>query len=82
MDAKKRGQAMLKVIDVPADPLLLPEETAEMLRVETPTLATWRSKKSSCLPFLKIGRLIRYRRSDVLAYLDFCKQGGLDDEAR
>jgi Helix-turn-helix domain len=74
---------MHTVIDAPADPLLLPKATAEMLRVKETTLATWRSKKLYPLRFLKIGKLIRYRQSDVLAFLDFCSRGGiLDDEGR
>jgi hypothetical protein len=82
MKPKKRGQTMHAVIDAPADPLLLPKATADILKVKEPTLATWRSKKLYPLPYVKIGKLIRYRRSDVLAFLDFCSRGGLDDEAR
>lgn len=74
---------MHTVIDVPADPLLLPPETAEILKVKETTLTTWRSKKRYELPYVKIGKLIRYRRSDVLAFLDFCTKSGLsDDEGR
>jgi predicted DNA-binding transcriptional regulator AlpA len=82
MKAKKRGPMMRNVIDVPADPLLLPKMTAEMLGVKETTLTTWRSKKRYPLRFLKIGKLIRYRKSDVDAFLDFCSQGGLEDEGR
>jgi Helix-turn-helix domain len=83
MKAKQRGQTMHNtVIDVPADPLLLPKSAAEILKVETTTLATWRSKKRWPLPYLKIGKLIRYRKSDVDAFLDFCSRGGLEDEER
>ena len=70
------------VIDVPADPLNPPASTAAQLKVKTTTLATWRSKKTVPLVYLKIGKLIRYRQSDIDAFLDFCRQGGLDDGAR
>ncbi len=73
---------MHTVIDVPADPLLFPKNTAEILKVRETTLATWRSKKTVPLPYLKIGKLIRYRKSDVDAFLDFCSQGGRDEEER
>ena len=74
---------MHTVIDAPADPLLLPKNAAEMLKVRETTLTTWRSKKRYPLRFLKIGKLIRYCKSDVDAFLDFCRKGGLsDDEGR
>jgi len=73
---------MHTVIDAPADPLLLPKNAAEMLKVKETTLTTWRSKKRYPLRFMKIGKLIRYRKSDVEAFLDFCSQGGLEDESR
>lgn len=50
--------------------LLLPQEVAEMLRVEVETLEGWRSKGSGPR-YLKFGkREIRYRPSEVLRWLD------------
>jgi predicted DNA-binding transcriptional regulator AlpA len=69
------------VIDAPTDdPLLLPDAVARLLGVREPTLATWRSQKRYNLRYIKLGKLIRYRKSDVLAFMDFCAHGGLDDE--
>jgi Helix-turn-helix domain len=82
MKAKKRGPTMRNVIDVPDDFLLLPQKAAEILKVKETTLTTWRSTKRQPLRYLKIGHLIRYRKSDVDAFLDFCSQGGLADEGQ
>ena len=45
------------------DPLLDTAEAAEFLRVQRSTLAVWRSTGRYALPFVRIGRLVRYRRS-------------------
>jgi excisionase family DNA binding protein len=44
--------------------LLTPDEAARMLNVEPVTLAAWRMQHRA-LPFVKIGRLVRYRPADV-----------------
>jgi excisionase family DNA binding protein len=51
-----------------SDSLMTTEEVAAVLRVEACTLATWRCRKGM-LPFVKVGRLVRYRRSDIDQYL-------------
>ena len=53
-----------------AAPLLTPEQTAEMLGVAVQTLNVWRSTKRYPLPYVKVGRTVRYRASDVQEYLD------------
>ena len=74
---------MPSVIDIPTyDPLLPQKDTAAMLGVEESTLVGWRYHKRYNLPYIKIGKLIRYRKSDVLAFIDFCAHGGIDDEVR
>ena len=45
--------------------LLTPEEAAKYLGVLPLTLATWRSKKTHNLPYIKIGRLVKYKKSDL-----------------
>ncbi len=49
--------------------LLDAEATAEILDVTPGTLGVWRSTGRYCLPFVKIGRKVRYRRADVEAWL-------------
>ena len=48
-----------------SEQLLLPSETADRLRIEEGTLATWRSTRSQPLPYVKIGAAVRYRAQDV-----------------
>lgn len=45
--------------------LLTPAETAAILRISLGTLANWRTRHPCPLPFVKLGRLVRYRRDDV-----------------
>ena len=49
--------------------LLSEQEAAEVLDVSPGTLSVWRSTGRYQLKFLKIGRKVRYRRSDLLAWL-------------
>ena len=44
--------------------LLTAEQVAELLGVTTHTLAVWRSTGRYNLPYVKSGRLVRYRESD------------------
>ncbi|CAK0743211.1 hypothetical protein CCP4SC76_1300001 [Gammaproteobacteria bacterium] len=53
----------------PDDPLLTDFEAAAYLDVAKHTLAVWRSTGRYRLPFVKVGRLVRYRRSDLDAFL-------------
>lgn len=51
------------------EPLLKPAEVAEYLGVPKPTLYQWRHKGEGP-PALRVGRHLRYRRSDVEAWLE------------
>lgn len=48
--------------------LLTTEETAELLRSNTNTLAFWRNQKQGPA-WAKLGRRVVYRRSDVDAFI-------------
>lgn len=50
--------------------LLDDKAAAELLDVSPGTLSVWRSTGRYALPFLKVGRKVRYRRADLLAWLD------------
>lgn len=45
-------------------------ETAALLGIKPGSLPVWRSTKRYALPWIKVGRLVRYRRADVLAFLE------------
>ena len=50
--------------------LLNEQEAAQILDTAPGTLSVWRSTGRYNLPFLKVGRSVRYRRTDLLAWLD------------
>lgn len=50
--------------------LLDDKAAAELLDVSPGTLSVWRSTGRYKLPFLKVGRKVRYRRADLLAWLE------------
>ena len=59
--------------DAPAltrERLLTESEVAEWLGLSPLTLRKWRCLRTHPLPFLKIAKLIRYRESDVLPFLE------------
>lgn len=49
--------------------LMTTTETADYLRIKKITLEQWRLKGKGP-QFLKIGRCVRYRMSDILGYID------------
>ena len=50
--------------------LLNSKETAEYLGVTENTLAVWRTNKRYKIPYIKVGHLIKYRQSDLEAWLE------------
>jgi len=50
--------------------LLDQKQAAELLRKSPGTLKNWRSNKRYQIPYLRIGRSIRYREEDVLAFME------------
>lgn len=49
--------------------LISAEQAADYLDVSTRTLANWRSRGFPNVPFCKLGRCIKYRPSDLDAYI-------------
>ena len=52
--------------------LLAPAEVSQITGVPTATLAQWRYRKTG-IPYLRIGRLVRYDTADVDNYLQRCR---------
>ncbi len=60
--------------------LLTTQEVAELLGVSVATLEVWRCTGRTALPFVKVGRCVRYRLSDVERWLEsqtVCQQGAV-----
>ncbi len=51
---------------------LTAEEVAKLTSLSTETLAQWRSQRRG-IPYLKIGRVVRYDLADVQVYLEGCR---------
>lgn len=49
--------------------LISPKEAAEYLCTTEATLATWRCTRRYPIPFVKLGRSVRYRRSDLEKFI-------------
>jgi len=62
-------QSLQNLIAAGAD-LLDDKSAAALLDVSAGTLSVWRSTGRYALPFLKIGRKVRYRRADLLAWME------------
>jgi len=56
--------------DTDPDKLLSTREVASILCLEEQTLAKWRAITGSPLPFVRLGRAVRYRAGDVVRFLD------------
>jgi len=58
--------------------LLTPKEVSEMLGISIETLNVWRATNRYPLPYVKAGRLVRYRLEDVIAFIESRLQGSLN----
>lgn len=61
--------------------LLSAEQVAELTGLALDTLAQWRSQRRG-IPYLKIGRSVRYDVGDVQAYLRGCRVSVSDPNER
>jgi len=57
-------------------PLLSRNEAARFLNVRPQTLACWASTQRYCLPFIKVGRRVMYRLSDIEQFISANLVGG------
>jgi len=60
----------MSIVPCSRSELLTREEAAAFLGVKTQTLSVWATTKRYDLPFIKVGSLVRYRRSDLEKFLD------------
>jgi excisionase family DNA binding protein len=50
--------------------LFTPQQAAEYLGVSVNTLEVWRCTKRYNIPFIKVGRLVKYRKLALDAFLE------------
>jgi hypothetical protein len=50
--------------------LLTNEQAADFLGIAPNSLAVWRTTKRYSLPYVKVGRLVKYRLDDLNAFLE------------
>ncbi|MBB3170164.1 helix-turn-helix domain-containing protein [Simiduia aestuariiviva] len=65
-----------------SDRLLTPLAASQELHVSEGTLSVWRSTGRYLLPYVKIGRKVRYRQSDIQTFIQrrVHNFGGASDE--
>lgn len=61
--------------------LLTAQEVASLTGLSVETLAQWRSQRRG-IPYLKIGRAVRYDVADVQSYLEGCRVSVSDPQER
>lgn len=59
-----------------ANNLISSEEAAEILGISPGTLAVWRSVRRYPLPWVKCGRLVRYKIEDIETFIASRTVGG------
>lgn len=69
MQAQTATPALSEIIQRSRD-LLDEKSAAKFLHTSPGTLSVWRSTGRYAIPFLKIGSKVRYRRSDLEAWLE------------
>ena len=61
--------------ETPLSALLTSSQAAELLGVTVATLATWRCTGRYPLPWVRVGRCIRYRPEDLVAFIESRLEG-------
>ena len=59
-----------EVCNVAPSGLMTPRDAAVYIGVKINTLAVWRMTNRYGLPFVKLGKVIRYRKSDLDEWID------------
>jgi hypothetical protein len=60
----------------PDSDLLTPAEAGKALGVDVGTLSNWRATKRVPLPYVKLGKAVRYRRQDLERFIAENTEGG------
>jgi predicted DNA-binding transcriptional regulator AlpA len=54
--------------------LLSPRDVSEILGVSEETLSVWRCNKTYDIPYIKVGRLVKYKQSDIDSFIESRRQ--------
>ncbi len=57
-------------MSVTNDKLMTRKEAAEYLGIRPQTLACWASTQRETIPYVRVGRSVRYRKSDLDAWIE------------
>jgi len=57
-------------VDTPENTFLVTADAAKFIHVAAGTLPIWRTTKRYNLPYIKCGRKVLYRKSDLIAFLE------------
>ena len=60
----------MTTLSLPANRLLTTNEAAQILGIKPQTLAYWRCVKRYDLPYVKVGKNCRYKRSDIDKFIE------------
>lgn len=63
------NQMQISSLPVDPDALLTEVQVGQLLGLSIRTLQAWRARRAGP-PFVQVGRAIRYRRSDVVSWID------------
>lgn len=66
---QKSNLASFEKTFIKTSELLTREQAANYLGITSSTLAVWASVKRYNLPYVKVGRLVKYRRADLDAFI-------------
>ena len=74
MNPKDRGEETSKVIAT-CPTLIGIDELAALLRIHKGTIYNWVYRRK--IPYVKVGRLVRFDLAEITKYLDGCRIGPL-----
>lgn len=74
------SSSAILTIAKPQSDLLTREQAAAYLGITSRTLAVWACTKRYNLPFVKIGRLVKYRRTDLEAFIAHRTIGQIEEQ--
>ena len=79
---RKADEGIGKAEASPISEMITPQQAADYLGVKPETLSVWRCTRKHPIPFVKVGRKVCYRKSDLDRYIQSRTQNRGHDESR